>query len=653
MCGIAGFFDSTIPRDDLAGIARAMGDAIAHRGPDDQGIWLDEDASLALSHRRLSIVDLSPAGHQPMISASGRFVLVFNGEIYNHRELRQQLEAERLAPEWRGCSDTEVLLEATAAWGLDRALSASRGMFALALYDRSQRTLSLARDRLGEKPLYFGRAGSAFLFASEVSAFAQHPRFSGEIDGDAVADFMRYSYVPAPRSIYCGLQKLKPGMIADVDVATGTVETRAYWGIETAYEGAVAQRMSQSRDEAIEAFDALLRSAVSEQMIADVPLGAFLSGGIDSSLVVAMMQTLSARPVRTFTIGFEAAQYNEAPFAKAVAAHLGTAHTELYVTERDALDVVADLSAIYSEPFADASQIPTFLVAKLARQSVTVALSGDGGDEVFGGYSRHQLARARWAQIARLPFPVRQRISRLFKALPPSVSRALIYAPLAALGKGGAPTRFDERLSKEIDAFGARDDEGLYQLLSARWPLAESPVLSGRELPLPNVGGDSHMRHMMLCDMARYLPDDVLHKVDRAAMSRSLETRVPLLDQRIVEFGMSLSDDVLAFEGTSKWPMRALLARYVPPALTNRPKMGFSLPIGDWLRGGLREWAEDLLSEASLRADGYLDARVVRGAWARHLAGNAGLEHGLWNALMLTQWLRSSRGARSQIQGAA
>lgn len=649
MCGLAGFFERTGARGDAAALALRMAGALAHRGPDDAGVWVDDAAGLALAHRRLAIVDLSPAGHQPMHSACGRHVLVFNGEIYNHQEIRAALEREGVAPPggWRGSSDTEVLLAAIAAWGLRRALDASVGMFALAVYDRQARRLTLARDRIGEKPLYYGSAGRAFLFGSELKALRRHPAWVGEIDRAAVALFMQLSAVPAPRTIYRGISKLAPGTYLEIDVPSGAETHHTYWDAQSVAAQGLADPFPGSADEAADAVESLLKQALAGQMVADVPLGAFLSGGVDSSTVVALMQSLSARPVKTFTIGFDAHGYDEAQEARAVAHHLGTDHTELYVTEREARDVIPRLPGIYCEPFGDASQIPTFLVAELARRHVTVALSGDGGDELFAGYSRYGLARAYWPTLARIPAGVRHAAASLVTGISAGAWDSALRLPLALVPKGKRPARLGEQLHKAATVASARDGEALYRALVSRWPGGAAPVADGSALATPDASPafGSLARTMMYRDLTGYLPDDVLTKVDRAAMAVSLETRVPMLDHRLVAFSWRLPEAVLHRDGRGKWPLRRIVQKSVPAALVARPKMGFGVPIGAWLRGDLRDWAEALLDARRLAADGLLDPAAVRQAWRGHLAGATAFQHGLWNALMLNSWLDANADA--------
>jgi asparagine synthase (glutamine-hydrolysing) len=648
MCGIAGFFAPGSLPADAAGVARAMGDRLRHRGPDMRDEWLDPQAGIALAFRRLAIVDLTPAGHQPMTSADGRWVIVFNGEIYNHGVLRAELEAAGRAPAWRGHSDTEVLLAAIVAWGVEKAIRSTVGMFAFALWDRESRALTLARDRLGEKPLYYGVQDGVLLFGSELKALQAHPNYRAGIDRDALALLLRVGYVPAPWSIHQGIRKLPPGTMlrlarpADVEAAPV-----AYWSVRDAALAGAQAPLALDDAEAVDMLDQLLRQSIQGQRMADVPLGAFLSGGIDSSTTVAIMQALSPTPVRTFTIGLPDAALDESAEARAVARHLGTDHTELTVTAQEAQRVIPQLPTLYCEPFADASQIPTFLVSRLARRDVTVALSGDAGDELFGGYDRYRWAR----KVASAPLALRRLGGAALRSLPAEAWSALL-APVAPLlpGELRAGNRAD-RLRKLATVLGARSDDEVYRQMVSFWPDGASPVLAGHEPATaftdpPAALRDFEMR-MMLLDLRTYLPDDILVKVDRAAMASSLETRVPLLDHRIVEFALRLPLHQKVRAGQGKWVLRQLLDRYVPRALVDRPKKGFGIPIHEWLRGPLRGWAEDLLSEERLRRGGFIDPAPVRALWRQHIEGGSDWGYRLWPVLMFEAW-RDTAGQRGQ-----
>jgi asparagine synthase (glutamine-hydrolysing) len=641
MCGIAGFLGYRhLQENAILATVRRMGEAIRHRGPDDSGVWTDEAAQVALVHRRLSILDLSPAGHQPMVSASGRYVMVFNGEIYNHLDLRAELEkvgtGGTAAMRWRGHSDTETLLAGIDAWGVEATLKRSVGMFALALWDREARALYLARDRMGEKPLYYGWQRGVFLFGSELKALKAHSAFDGEIDRDAIALQMRHNYIPAPYSIYRGIRKLLPGHVLRLTGLRDGDEgaPRPYWSFAQGVEQGRADPFRGTDAEAVEALDGLLRAAVAGQMVADVPLGAFLSGGVDSSTVVALMQAQSARPVKTFTIGFNEAGYNEAEHAKAVARHLSTEHTELYVTPRQALDVIPRLPSLYDEPFSDSSQIPTFLVSEMTRQHVTVSLSGDGGDELFGGYGRYQKA-VRW----------RVRI-------PTGLGVLKAWAGKAALICGAFDQRRTELWQQVHDLFLAKSAAGFYLPRVSHWKRPDSLVLGGREAvtaftdPDRALPASDFFHDMMALDTVAYLPDDILVKVDRAAMAVSLETRVPMLDHRIVEFAWRLPLSMKMRQGEGKWVLRQVLHKYVPRELIERPKMGFGVPIDSWLRGSLREWAETLLDESRLRREGFLNSGPIRQKWAEHLAGTRNWQYYLWDVLMFQAWLEAENASR-------
>ena len=658
MCGIAGVLGG--PKIDTALITRMAG-ALAHRGPDNHGVWIDAEAGIGLGHRRLSIIDLSPAGHQPMHSPAGRYVLSFNGEIYNYADLRRDLTDAGHIVEWRGHSDTEILLAGFEFWGVKPTLQRASGMFAFALWDRQERTLTLSRDRLGEKPLYYGRQGdpnSPFLFASELKALQQHPSFEWDVDRQALGLFVRYLAIPAPLSIYRGVSKLPPGTMLTLRQGVEPV-IEPYWsGADIAREG-VANPFSLGPSAATDRLEQLLERAIGRQMVSDVPIGAFLSGGVDSSTVVAIMQKLSSQPVKTFTVGFEDKNYNEAEHARAVARHLGTDHTELYVSPQQAMDVIPHLPAMYDEPFADSSQIPTHLISALARQHVTVALSGDGGDELFGGYDRYLFTAGWWKRIQGIPLPLRAVAARALTTVPAGAWTRFGDAAGGLLPRSLRMQRLGDKVHKGAGMLGSQSLDELYDQMLSLWRDAEGFVVGSPAQAvasnddLASLGG---VERMMASDMLGYLTDDILVKVDRAAMAVSLETRVPLLDPEVVEFAWRLPLNLKLCGSETKWLLRQVLYRHVPRAMIERPKMGFGIPLDDWLRGPLRDWAETLLDERRLRDEGYFHAQPVRRAWSNHIRGQQNAFK-LWTILMFQSWLEnqghSSSASHREVTAAA
>jgi len=654
MCGITGFLtrgqldeSSAMPR------LRGMCDSLARRGPDDAGYWIDTQAGVALGHRRLAIVDLSEFGHQPMTSACGRYVIVYNGEVYNAGALRQELDALSRSPNWRGHSDTEVLLAAFTQWGIEETLRKAYGMFAFALWDRHERVLTLGRDPLGEKPLYYAWLGNTFVFGSELKALRRHPAFRDVgIDRDALGMYMRYCSIPAPHTIYEGVSKLLPGTLATVRPAYGDVVVRPYWRLEDVVARGKAEPFTGA--DAVTELDTVLRKVLRDQMVADVPLGAFLSGGIDSSVVVSLMQAESARPIKTFSIGFEQAGFNEAVHARRIAEHLGTEHHELYVTPAHALAVVPQLPEIYDEPFADSSQIPTFLVSQMCRRHVTVGLSGDGGDELFGGYNRHVAAQGLWDKLSRVPLPARTLTARCVRGLGAERLDRMAAPLVGIMPHSLRHTQVGDKLLKLADAMSAEGLEASYERLVSAFDAPEQIVLGcGMSIPaasalnsLPASLGNAE--RMMYLDAIRYLPTDILAKVDRAAMHVSLETRVPFLDRRVVEFAWRLPLSMKVNKGVGKVVLRSLLDRYVPRQMFERPKHGFSVPIASWLRNELREWASDLLNGERLRREGYLNEPVIRKMWDQHLAGTHSWHTRLWTVLMFEAWLDANRSVEAR-----
>lgn len=639
MCGIAGFLDRRAETDAevLTRRVAAMGASLRHRGPDGDGVWVDAAAGIGLAHRRLAVIDPSPEGNQPAHSRCGRYVLTYNGEIYNFRALARQLAEEGHPVDTR--SDTVVLVESIAHWGVRAAVEACVGMFAFAVFDRQSRVLTLVRDRMGIKPLYWGRRGGRFMFGSELKALRGAGELDETLDPAALASYLRHAYVPAPATIYRDARKLAPGTMLTIGPEGEPALTR-YWNLPNIARQAQSAPVSLAASEANDEIERLLRRAVRDRLVSDVPLGAWLSGGIDSSCVVALMQSESIEKVRTFSIGFPALGFNEAEDARAVANHLGTDHEELIVTPRDAIDCIDALPRYYDEPFADSSQIPTFLLSRLTRDHVTVALSGDGGDEVFAGYNRYTALPAIRRRLRGWPRGARVGAAQLLRLLSPNAWDALADA----IPRRTAP-QLGDKVWKAADAVEADSLAEAYRRTVSQWQTPARLVLPHAEdAPAARLDPEltDPVAQLQLADSLTYLPEDVLTKVDRASMAHALEVRVPLLDHRVVEFAWQLPRKLLVADGKAKRPLRATLARHMPEKLFERPKTGFAIPIGEWLRGPLRDWAEDLLSEGALERSGLIAAEPVRAAWQTHLSGRRNLQNALWAVLMFQLWLREN-----------
>jgi len=637
MCGFAGFLSKLPMIDSANSVLSKMASAIAHRGPDDFGVWYDPVNGVGLSHRRLAIVDLSPAGHQPMFSKSMRYVIAFNGEIYNHLKIREELSDAGVISSWCGHSDTETVLAAFEHWGVEKAIVKMVGMFSIAVCDLQAKELILARDRMGEKPLYYAWMNGAFLFGSELKAMRAHPMFDSTVDRDALALFMEYSYVPAPYSIYKSVRKLKPGCLLKVQLENPERSTmQTYWSLKQISAG-TSSFLHQTDSQILDQLHLMIKESVRNQMMSDVPLGAFLSGGVDSTLIVAMMQSMAASPVKTFTIGFAQEEFDEAKYAAQVAAHIGTEHTELYISDQDAVNVVPKLASIYDEPFADSSQIPTYLVSALAKQKVTVALSGDAGDELFSGYTRYQHCADSWKRVAGTSAVTKGLIRELGRLSPFFLNQLANFARIKTQGQN-----VGHRLAKLAKASNAENFVSFYQTLISHTTLAQQLVPGSGALDtvftdLNNL--PAKFESMMLVDSLSYLPDDILAKVDRASMSVSLESRIPFLDFRLVEFAQHIPQRLKVNSGQTKWCLRQILDKYVPRTLLERPKKGFGVPLAAWLRGPLKDWGEALLEPSLLQKQNYLDCQIVRKMWMQHQNGVADWHFQLWNILVFQQWL--------------
>ena len=647
MCGISGFYSKTSSTFNNAILKMNL--AIFHRGPDSNNIWQDQNSGIVFGHQRLSIIDLSIAGNQPMISNSGRFILTYNGEIYNHLEIRRDLKKINSNIKWKSNTDTETLLEALEFWGIEKTLSKINGMFAFGIWDKKTRSLILARDRIGEKPLYFGWQGKGdnkvFLFGSELKALKAHPEFSGEIYRDAIALQLRHNCIPDPYSIYKDIYKLLPGhylQLKENDLKKNLLPTpKAYWSLTESAIYGNSNQLTLGETDIQRELEKYLKDSVKQQMISDVPLGAFLSGGIDSSTIVALMQSQSNHPIKTFTIGFSENNFNEAEYAKKIAKHLGTDHTELYVSSKAAMEVIPKLPTIYDEPFSDSSQIPTFLVSQLAKQHVKVALSGDGGDELFCGYNRYILTNNRSKKFNLIPSSVRKILAYGIKSISPNNWNEL-FKLIPGLKQYD---NYGHKMHKGASALEAKTLSNLYYILCSQWQNPTETVINSKEPGTlltnfkPELKGLNNQQEMMALDLITYLPNDILVKVDRAAMASSLETRVPFLNHKLIEYVWKIPHSLKLKNGDAKWILKQILNQYVPKNLTERPKMGFGVPLGSWLRGPLKDWAENLLNEKRLIQEGYFNPKLIRAKWSEHLSNKKNWQHDLWNILMFQAWI--------------
>ena len=647
MCGITGYYSKSKINSKF--IIKKMSSTISHRGPDSNGFWEDSEFGISLGHERLSIIDLSIFGHQPMLSSSKQFVITYNGEIYNHLELRCELNSNKSNINWAGNSDTETLLEAIDFWGIEVALNKIQGMFAFAIWDKKNRILSLARDRMGEKPLYFGWQGKGkkkvFLFGSELKALKAHPDFESEINRNAIALQMYYSNIPAPHTIYKNIFKLLPGNYLQLKESDFQLETlpksKSYWSYENIATAGIGNQLPLNIQKTKDDLEDLLKNSIRKQMLSDLPVGAFLSGGIDSSTIVALMQSQSSKPVKTFTIGFNESNYNEAGYAKDVAKYLRTDHTEIYVSDKQAMEIIPKLSSIYDEPFSDSSQIPTFLVSQLAKSKVAVSLSGDGGDELFGGYNRYVLSKNWWSKISYIPLPIRKFLANKIYSIPPSFWKKI--------QKIITNSKFRGNLSDLIYKFSKvlkckSIDDAYLNLISSFDKPTEVVLKSDFEIPtisnhITELNMFDDQQKMMIFDALLYLPNDILVKVDRAAMATSLETRTPFLDHKIVEYSWRIPQELKFKDGQGKWILRQILHKYVPKKLIERSKVGFGIPIDIWLRGALKDWGEDLLNEKRLKNEGYFDVKKIRKKWEEHKSGKRNWQNHLWNILIFQSWL--------------
>jgi len=641
MCGITGFIASR--NLDFKSILDTMVLKMNHRGPDSNGIWFNDKLNIGLGHARLSIVDLSETGHQPMMSKSGRYYMVFNGEIYNHLDIRKKLD-KFIKTNWRGTSDTETILTAIENWGIEKTIENCIGMFSIALFDSKNETLTLIRDRMGEKPLYYGWVNNNFVFASELNPIKSFPLFNNQINRNALALYMQYASIPEPHSIYEDIYKLEAGFKLTIKIKDKSVVKEQYWSTVDKANRNNNTQFKGTAEDAVEQLETLLTDAVGLQMNADVPLGAFLSGGVDSSTIVALMQSKSEKKVNTFSIGFEQKEYNEAEHAKRVANHIGTNHHEAYISSKEVLDIVPELPKIYTEPFSESSQIPTYLVAKLAKQKVTVSLSGDAGDELFCGYSRYQLANKSWNKISNVPQPVRAGAGNVVSAMPYNVLNVLAFPFRNKKNSNGLAINAVDKVLKASKLLKFRDRKEFYHkgfmthnLEATDWVLNSEKSKTNFELN--NLQLDNYFAEMMATDLITYLPNNNLTKVDRAAMANSLETRVPLLDHRVVEFALSLPMEYKLRNGVDKWVLREVLYKHVPKSLIERPKMGFGVPLASWLRGPLKEWCEELINPKRLNEEGFFNSEIVITKWKEHISGKRNWENQLWDVMVFQSWL--------------
>ena len=642
MCGIAGFIDlNGFSLLQAQNIGKSMGKAIQHRGPDDSGLWIEKDYGVVLVHQRLAILDLTQFGHQPMLSGSGRYVICFNGEIYNHKQLRSELDLNGEAPNWRGHSDTETILACFDAYGIKQTLKKLVGMFSIALWDKSTKQIFLARDRMGEKPLYYGKHGKLLLFSSELKALHAHPNFSPNINKDSLSLYIRYNYIPQPFSIYRGIKKLPPGHFVRLKQNT---KPEPFYSLSHTVTSGKMNIFKGSETEVINRVENTLKNTVKSQMQSDVPLGAFLSGGVDSSLILALMQEQQSRRVQSFSIGFDDKNYNEAPFAKKIAKYIGTDHSELYVDARQARNIIPYLPKIYDEPFSDSSQIPTLLLTQFAKKSVKVSLSGDGGDEIFGGYNRYTWVKRSWPKFRYIPKPFKNLMAKLITSIPPSRWNIIAEPILSIMPQKFQYVNFGDKLHKLSSILNCVSTEELYRTLISNCDTPNDIVISGKE-PKTKLNFDdgilnalSNVEKLMFYDTLMYLSDDILVKVDRAAMNFSLETRAPFLDHRLIDLAWQLPFNFKIRNGINKWCLRELLYKRIPKQLIERPKMGFGVPIGDWLKGPLREWVFDLLDKKRMEQSGYFKTSEIHERLEQHISGKKNWQYFLWNILMFETW---------------